>query len=48
MSDWCKYFDCGWCYHPETNYENGCIGLSDCDIRETDIIVTDKDAEDDD
>jgi hypothetical protein len=24
----CKYWDCGWCYHP--NRCGGCVGFSKC------------------
>jgi len=27
----CIYSDCGWCYKPNTKYQNGCVGLLKCD-----------------
>lgn len=26
----CRYWDGGWCYHPVTDYGNGCIGYDKC------------------
>jgi hypothetical protein len=27
----CDYWDCGWCYHPDLNLQNGCIGSDRCE-----------------
>ena len=28
---YCRYFDSGWCYRPESKYSNcGCIGIKNC------------------
>ena len=26
----CKYWDCGWCYHPDANKPQGCTGQVKC------------------
>lgn len=47
MASWCKYWDSGWCYHPEMPYTvTDCVGISNCDIREPEIIATDREEED--
>lgn len=28
----CKYYDSGWCYHPNSDAVHGCPGLGNCDI----------------
>lgn len=27
----CPYWDCGWCYHPGTVREEGCVGSDNCE-----------------
>lgn len=28
----CKYFDSGWCYHPDSGDVHACPGLGKCDV----------------
>ena len=36
----CKYWDSGWCYHPD-GPSNGCVGVKDCSIIATDKVKDD-------